>query len=447
MITRLWQRSGLSGATLLQRLSGHSQLVDNTSWLMFDRVLRMGVGLVIGIWVARYLGPSQFGTYNYALALVALFGSVATLGLDGVVVREIVRSPASRHEVLGTAFLLRLAAGALSALLVVATVRLLRPGDPLTQSLVAILSLGAVFQALDAIDYWFQSQVQSKYSVWARNSAFLVLAAVRVVLLLTGAPLVAFVWAALGEIALGSIGLLLIYRWRGFRVSEWTASRGRAVSLLRASWPQVLGGMAILIYMKIDQVMLGEMIGEESVGVYAAAVRVSEVWYFVPAAIVSTMMPSLIQAQRTNPPLFWRRTSQLLRIMALLAYCIAIPLTFLAAPLVRLLYGSGYSPAAPILAVHVWAALFVFMGVAQGPWFLAQDLLKVALLRTVAGAVANVGLNLVLIPQYGGMGAAWATVASYAVSAFLMNGFDPRTRRLFALQARSLLPLPVRSLP
>ncbi|MCR4321033.1 MAG: oligosaccharide flippase family protein, partial [Candidatus Brocadiaceae bacterium] len=139
-------------------------ILVNTGWLFADRILRMGVGLFVGVWVARYLGPEQFGLYSYALAFVSLFGAFATLGLDGIVVRDIVRDPACKYETLGTAFVLKLIGGSLTFLLVIIAISLLRPHDRLTHWLVGITAVGMIFQAFDTIDFWFQSQVKSKYT-------------------------------------------------------------------------------------------------------------------------------------------------------------------------------------------------------------------------------------------------------------------------------------------
>jgi O-antigen/teichoic acid export membrane protein len=102
---------------VLRRIAHRPELVkiiDNIGWLFFDKTLRMGVGLFVGVWVTRYLGPEQFGLFNFATAFTALFGAVATLGLQGIVVRDIVNDPSCKEETLGTAALLHLIGGTLA---------------------------------------------------------------------------------------------------------------------------------------------------------------------------------------------------------------------------------------------------------------------------------------------------------------------------------------------
>lgn len=414
-------------------------ILDNTGWLFADRIVRMGVGLLVGAWVARYLGPAQFGAYNYALAFVALFAPLATFGLDGIVVRNILRDPSLKEATLGTAFILKLAGGAITLFLTIGAISLLRPGDSLTHWLVGITAAGMIFQAFDTIDFWYQSQVQSRYSVYARNTAFLIISLVKIVLIFTQAPLIAFAWAGLAEIALGAFGLLISYRMNRLYISSWHTSLKCARVLLQDSWPLIFAGLSVGIYMKINQVMLGEMIGSNAVGVYSAATRISEVWYFIPTAIVSSVFPSIIQMKIENEYLYYLRLQKLFNFMTLLSLSIAIPMTLLSTSVVTILFGNIYRDAGPVLAVHIWASLFVFLGVAQSPWDVSENLTKLSLFRTAAGALINIFLNLLLIPWFSVLGAAIATVVSQAFSAVILNSISKRTRVVFYKQLRSLL--------
>ena len=192
--------------------------------------------------------------------------------------------------------------------------------------------------------------------------------------------------------------------------------------------------------MKIDQIMLGQMKGDIEVGIYSAAVRVSELWYFIPTAIVSSVSPSIYAAKEKSERHYYKRIGQLLRLLTYISLAIAIPMTFLSKNVILIMFREEYIEAAKILAVHIWASLFVFMGVATLPWFIAEGLNHVSLGKTLLGAVMNVILNFLLIPEYGGLGAAIATISSQAVAAFFSNALDKRTRKLFKIQLQSFLP-------
>jgi PST family polysaccharide transporter len=423
------------------RLEGRQNLqviIANTGWLFADKILRMGVGLLVSIWVVRYLGPESFGVLSYATAFVALFTALATLGLDGIVVRELVRHPAVGREILGSAFLLRISAALAMILITVVTISCLRPGDGTTLMLVGLIAAGTFFQATDVIDFWFQSRVMSKYSVIARNAAFLLSAAVKVGLIIGHAPLVSFGGVVLLEAILASAGLLIAYARNGEQIRSWQGSLPRCRELLANSWPLILSGISVAVYMKIDQVMLGSMAGNQAVGIYSSATKISEIWYFIPMTIVSSVFPSIIHAKETDQGLYYRRMQRLFSLMAALSLSIAIPMTFLSTWLVTLLFGNSFAAAGPVLAVHIWASLFVFYGVAQSPWDLTENLTKLALCRISAGALLNVVLNIFLIPGYGAMGAALATVLSQACAAFFLNAAHKRTRPIFLSQVRAL---------
>ena len=432
---------------MLGKLKSHSKLrtiVSNTGWLFIDRIIRMAAGLYVGAWVARYLGTQQYGLFNYALAFVSLFTPVFTLGLDDVVVRHLVRESSNKEEILGTTFSLKLIGGIVSVLLVVASIFFLEENQTLTIWLVTILATIGIFRSADTIDLWFQSQVQSKYSVIAKNIAYLLSISLKVLLIINKASLLAFAWVTLAEIVMGAIGLIAIYQFKGFsRLWNWRWNLATAKNLLKESFPLIFSGFAILIFMKIDQIMLGQIKGNSEVGIYSAAVRISELWYFIPTAIVSSVSPTIYAAKEKSEHHYYKRIGELLRLLTYISLAISIPMTFFSKNLILMIFGSGYIEAGGILAVHIWASLFVFMGVATLPWFIAEKLNHISLGKTVLGAIMNVILNFLLIPKYGGIGAAIATISSQAASAFLSNAIDKRTRKLFKIQIQSFLPFSI----
>lgn len=212
-----------------------------------------------------------------------------------------------------------------------------------------------------------------------------------------------------------------------------------AKSLVKESWPLILSGVTIMIYMRIDQIMLGEMVGNQAVGIYSAATRISEIWYFIPMAVVSSVSPAIFAAKQNSETLYVKRIKQLLRLMVLISLVIALPMSFLSGTIITILFGNGYAEAGQVLAIHIWASLFVFMGVATSPWFIAEGLTHLSLRRTLMGAITNVVLNLFLIPAYAGIGAAIATVISQAFASFFSNLTHAKTRNLFLIQLQSLL--------
>jgi PST family polysaccharide transporter len=272
-------------SALRQQLgAGMSLLIGNLVWLLTDQILPMGLGLLVGVWVASYLGPTQFGLLNYAIGLVSLFASVATMGLDTLVVRDIARDPECQEETLGNAFILQQAGGIITLLLAVTAMALVNPKDSLTLWLVGIVAAGTMFQPFETINFWFQSQVQSQYTAVAKNSVSLLVAGIHIGLILVQAPVIAFAWVTLAEVALAGLAIALVYQSRGNNFKLWRVRWQRGKQLLQESGPLVLSSLAIFIYSKIDMIMLGS-VDKTELGYYAAAVKQSEICDLLPLII------------------------------------------------------------------------------------------------------------------------------------------------------------------
>jgi O-antigen/teichoic acid export membrane protein len=289
----------------------------------------------------------------------------------------------------------------------------LRPLDPLSHWLVGIIAAGTIFQAFSVIEIWFHSQVQAKYLVFARSSAFLLCSAVKILLILCEAPLLAFAWVSSIEIGIGAMGLVIAYRSRGWQIRQWRFTVGRAKTLLRDSWPLLLSCIVVTLYMRIDQVMLGEMIGSEEVGVYSVAVRLTELWMFIPMAIFWSVFPSIVEARAMSEQLMYERLQKLYNLMVLVAYLVAVPVTLLADWLVGLLFGEPYARAGFMLALLIWSNIFTNFEIARSSFLSSMNWTRLHFVTVLLGAVLNIALNYLLIPQFGGNGAVIASLIAY----------------------------------
>ncbi len=416
------------------------QVAHNTFWLFSDRAFRLGVSFLVGVWVARYLGPVRFGEFNYVIAFVSLFATAMTAGTDNLVVRDLARTPERASEIMAAATLIRVVGTPVVLVAIAAVAMGMHGGDAPTLLLIAIYSSTLLFRPTDVIDLWFQAETNVRPTVWARNLAILVASGAKVALILTGASLVAFVALEPLTAALVAMLLLLAYRSSGRRLSARGASRADVRRLLVDGLPLLLSGVAIMIYMRIDQVMLEHLAGggTRQVGLYSVAQRLSEVWYFLPMAVTSSLFPTLVRSRNADPALYLQRLLRLFSLMSLVAIAVAGTTTLLSSWIIQTVFGSSYAGAGPILAIHVWTSLFVFWGVVGETWYLNEGLTRLTFYRTGSAAAANVLLNFVLIPRYGGLGAAVATLVSQAWSASLSNLLWKRTRPLFLMQVRSL---------
>jgi len=433
----------LTKLTQLKNHSGFMRYLQNTSWMMGEKILRMFVGLFVGIWIARYLGPEQFGLLSYAQSFVGLFAAIATLGLDGVVIRELVNNPAQRDKLMGSAFVLKLI-GAILILPLLALAVQFTSNDQYTNLLVFLIASATIFQSFNVIDFYYQANVQSKYIALANTISLGISSLIKIALVLNEAPLMAFACMVIFDSAVLTLGLIYFYKKNSpLKLVNWVFEIQTATYLIKESWLMMLAGAAILIYMKIDQVMIKEMMSDEAVGVYAAAARISEAWYFIPMTIANSLYPAILNAKKVNEELFYDRLQKLYSLMVWIAIIIAVPVTLLSDLLVTLLYGNPYIQAGNVLMIHIWSGVFVFLSVANDKWFYSLGKPGLLALKVSVGAIANVLINYYFIPLYGIYGAAMATLISYSISVVFSDLLFISLWRLFKMKIKAILLYPL----
>ncbi|WP_159571613.1 flippase [Sulfurimonas sp. CVO] len=418
--------------------SGFKKYLSNTSWLFAEKIFRIAIGLFITVWLARYLGPEQFGIFNYALSFVAIFGVLSSLGLDKLVTKELLSHPQDSHEIMGTSFTLRFIGAILLLPLAAFSISIVRPENDLVFIMVIIISSAFFFTSFEVIKYWFESHVQAKYSAIIDAIVIFTSSTIKGVLIILEAPLIAFAWVVLIESILLATGLIIIYIQKSNKISDWKVSFVKVKYLLKEAYPLILSGAVFVLFTRIDQVMLGSMIGDEAVGVYAAAVRISEGWMFIPAIIATSLFPAMLNARKNNYTLYLQRTQHLLNLMAVLGVSVAIGVIFIASPFMNLIFGESYSQSSSILIIHIWGMVFNAISIISFRYFLAEGLQIYSFYRAFAGLILNIALNYLLIPIYGAVGAAVATAISQGVAVWLLNSISPKTRIMFFMQAKAL---------
>ncbi|MBL7473729.1 flippase [Robertkochia sediminum] len=423
-------KTSLRHLNFLSNKSGFIRYLSNTSWLAGEKVVRLLVALLVGIWVTRYLGPEDFGILSYAQSFVALFVAFSSFGLKDILVRELVKSKDKNDLLLGTAFGLQtLGSVIIMSILLVAI--LLNDNEAITNKIIIILGLVSFLHSFGVINSFFVSRVQSKYVAVSSLVALLISSGIKLLLIYYEAPLLWFVYAIAFEVVLVTIGLIVAYHKTGYAVSQWRLSRTLGLELVKESWPVILSGIMISIYMKVDQVMIKELMDNASVGQYAAAARLSEAWYFIPMIVCASLFPALVNAREKSESLYHSRLQRLYDLMVIMGLAVVLPVVSLSEWGIVFLYGEAFLPSAAVLDIHIWSGLFVFLGVANGKWLINENLQRYHLVFVSLGMLVNVGLNLVLIPTMGILGAAWATLISQAVSAVLASSIFPQTRPSF----------------
>ncbi|XPV70024.1 MAG: flippase [Halarcobacter sp.] len=419
---------------------GAMKYFKNTTWLIIEKIFRLVVGFLVGVWVARYLGPEQFGLFSYAQSFVGLFIAISSFGLDNIVVRELLKDGGNKDEIVTTVFILKLI-GAFFVLIFLAITVNFTSNDDYTNVLIFIIASAIIFQSFNVIDFYFQSKVLSKYIVFANIISLLISSLTKILFIFYEFPLIYFAGVVLFDSMILALGYIYFYikHNKFIKINNLKFNKNTAILLLKDSWPLMLSGLIISIYMKIDQVMIKEILGNEAVGQYSAAVRLSETWYFIPSVIAASLFPAIVSAKKQNEEFYIARLQKLYNFMVWLAIPITLFITFSADWLITILYGHVYREAGGVLVIHIWTSVFVFIGVVFAKYLTIENWTKKSFYRTLYGAIINIILNYILIPIYGIYGAAIATLIAQIVTNYLYDIFDKDLHKSFYMKTKSLL--------
>lgn len=410
-------------------------IFSNISWLFLDKIFRMGAGLIVGAWIARYLGPENFGIWNVAIAYTALFGSFINFGLESILVKEIVRNPQERNGLMGSSFAIcAVGAGLAFALSLLGAHFFVATSSSLKFKLILLSSAGLLTQATFVLNYYFQAKVQSWVIVAVQSVAFVFATGAKVILLLNGGGVIAFAWMSLAELIMSAVLMTIVFHKRIGSVFRWQVNFVTIRRLLSDGIPLMFANIASMIYMRVDQIMIGGMLGDFQVGLFSAAIKISETWYFLPSIVGTSVFPALIGSFDAGQKEFERKNMLFFEILTGVGLVIAVVISLASSFIIGLLFGSDYSGSAAILSVHVWGGIFICMGIASSYWLTIHGLQRYNLYRSLAGLAVNIFLNLLLIPRMGALGAALASATAQMSALFLFDILNAQTRPLFKVK-------------
>lgn len=395
-----------------------NRTVKNAGWLIGGRLVNKLLALLVGILTARYLGPGNYGLIDYAAAYVTFFASLCNLGINSVIIKVLADHPEEEGTVIGTTLVLRAVSSFLSAIMMVGIVMVIDRGEPVTIVVVALSSIGLLFQVLDTLKQWFQSRLQSKYAAIATTISYAIMSGYKLVLLMTGKSVEWFALATSVEYLGISVLLYIAYKRNGG--PKFAFSRNMARELLKTSSSFIVSGLMVSVYATTDKLMLKQLMDDASVGYYGLAVTLSGTWGFLLQAVIDSVYPSVINAHSQSAEAFARRNRQLYALVLYAAGSISLIVCLLADPIVRILYGAAYLPAVAPLRIVVWYTAFSYLGVARNAWMVCENCQKYLQLLYTSAAVINVVLNWILIPVWGGAGAALASLVTQMSTTVLL---------------------------
>lgn len=392
--------------------------IKNASWLIIGRVIQMFCSLMVGVLTARFLGPSSYGLIGYAGAYTAFFTSLCNLGLNSIIVKELIDNKDIQGKILGTIIGLRTLSSLLSAMTIVGIVFIVDKGESITVLVVALCSISLVFQAGESINYWFQSRYQSKVTSIAILFAYLIVSSYKVILLILKKEVQWFAFATALDFICLSIFLYVSYKKYGGQKLSFSWTLGK--KLLGKSYHYILSGMMVAIYGQTDKMMLKQMLSENEVGYYSVAQSISNMWVFILAAIIDSMYPTIMYLYQEKKEEFDKKNKQLYAVVFYLSLFASLGILILGSFIVKILYGSDYLPATLPLKIITWYTAFSYLGVARNAWIVCENKQKYLKYMYICAAIINIILNLVFIPILGAAGAALASLITQVFTSILL---------------------------
>ena len=398
-----------------------NSVFNNAKWIILCKVAQSLLQLVIGMLSARYLGPANYGLVNYAASVVAFAVPLMQLGLNATIVRELIDNPDREGDILGTSLVMQLVSGGICMFLVAGFVSAANYGETQTQMVCVLYSLSLLFQAVETVQYWFHSKLQSKYPSIMMLCAYIVVSAYKIYLLVAAKSIYWF--AVVYSIEYGIVGISLLFIYKKQAPQSLRVSISTAKQLFSRSRYYIFAAMMVTVFQNTDHIMLKMMSGDIENGYYTAAITCASVVQFVYTAIVDSMRPVILSSKKTNAAEFEKNISTLYCITTYMALVQGVGFTLFAKLIVSILYGSAYMHAAPVLQILVWYVAFAYMGSVRNVWILAEGKQQFLWKINLAGALVNVAVNAILIPVWGACGAAVASLLTQFFTNFLLGFF------------------------
>jgi len=401
----------------------------NTVWVLLEKIIRMFTVLFVTAWVARYLKPDNFGYLNLAQSIVFIFTFLTTLGLDNVVVKNLVSCDKDSSKLLGTAFLLKLIGAIFVVGMLGGTLIWLDINADL-KLMIIIISLSLIFQSFNVIDFFFQSKVLSKYVSYSNFVVLAISSLTKILLIAIDASVEYFAWVFVLDSLTLAIFLFYFYVKGEYKKITWDLDLSLAKKLLRESFPLILSSASVAIAMRLDQVMLYNYLSSTEVGYYSAGVKLAEAAVFIPVAIINSVYPKLVKLDYKKD-LF---TLQKILIAPTLMLCvISIIVTLLSGFISDAIFGTDYASTSKVLSILIWTLPFTYIGAFIGRLMLIEGFSKFIFYRQLMILILNVIFNIILIPILGVVGAAIATLSSDIIINIFFHYAFKKTRHYHKL--------------
>ena len=399
-------------------------ILKNLYYLSVENGLRIGLGFFISAWMTRMLGPEQFGVLSYVIGFGLIFAPLFSLGSDDIVISKLVGEVPNSSEVMGSSFMIKVIGSVLGSVSCIFAIWLIDGENRLITTLVSLYALSMTLKIFENTNLWFVGQEEIKEISMARNIVFLVLSAARVVGLYFKWEVSWFLSIAAAEFFLVAIVSLIVYRAKGMNIFSWTINWDLIKEILARSVPLFLILVFTILTAKIDQIMLGKMMDKYHLGQYSAAVKLIELWNFIPMALLSSTFPTLIDAFNNRPEAFEGHVVKVYAGCFYLALGLILVCFFFGDFITGTLYGEKYGDSGHYLRLYSLSAMASFFTMARVKILTISSKIYSALFCMGFQVLLLILLNIYLIPKYQVSGAIYSVLASFLISNILVSLFN-----------------------
>ena len=407
---------------------------------MGDYIFSLTASLIVGIAVARYLGPEMYGIIAFATAVYTLLVIIVSLGIDDIIMKDMLQYEEKQGSIQGSALFVKSAAALLVYSIIFIYFLINYSGEKLYS--VLIITGAVLFQPLSVFSCIFLINAQAKYTSIARMISYTLSSLLKIILIIFKAPVTYFAFAVFIDYAVLYLTVILMYKYKKYTVSGWHIDISYIKYILKSAVPLFAAVLFYTFYQKVTVIIISSMYSDYASGIYSAAARLTEIWYLVPAVLMTAFYPAVVKAKQISEEEYNKRIKALFYVTTVPFILMAFFAALLSPFIIKILYGEKYIQSSTVLALTIWSVPFISFYVISSKCFILENKVKHLLLRSALSFILIIFLGCILGSFYYLKGFSIAVVVSSFISFFLIDLFFKDTRELFFIKLSSIfLPL------
>lgn len=403
---------------------------------MGDYIFSLTASLIVGIAVARYLGPEMYGIIAFATAVYTLLVIIVSLGIDDIIMKDMLQYEERQGSIQGSALFVKSAVAFLVYGIIFIYFLINYSGEKLYS--VLIITGAVLFQPLSVFSCIFLINAQAKYTSLARMISYTLSSLLKIILIIFKAPVTYFAFAVFLDYAVLYLTVVLMYKYKKYTVSGWHIDISYIKYILKSAVPLFAAVLFYTFYQKVTVIIISSMYSDYASGIYSAAARLTEIWYLVPAVLMTAFYPAVVKAKQISEEEYNKRIKTLFYVTTIPFILMAFFAALLSPFIIKILYGEKYIESSIVLSLTIWSVPFISFYVISSKCFILENKVKHLLLRSALSFILIIFLGCILGSFYYLKGFSIAVVVSSFISFFLIDLFFKDTRELFFIKLSSM---------